>query len=266
MSWHLNQDFIIKGTIKKPFLFNLKEGSRFYINKDQFDLILSLPFSNKIYSNYFLKDRENLKEFIGELINLRILSNKGQKPLFIHQKNPILEHVHLDITNRCNLKCLHCYQERYLGKGLRCYRDEERFNNKELNFKELKSMISRLSELGVFSITISGGEPFIRKDILDFLSLVEKNKIRIGTIITNGTLLTARIVNFLKKLKSNPYIIISLDGLEETNDYMRGKGSFRLITHSAELISKNNLKLLVNTVVHKKISINLLICMNIYLN
>jgi radical SAM protein with 4Fe4S-binding SPASM domain len=82
--------------------------------------------------------------------------------------------VHLDITYRCNERCEHCYLD-HDDKG-------------ELSIAEIKELLIQLAEAGVIFLTISGGEPLLRRDFFDIVAY-------------------ARSLLFNVKLKSNAVMI-----------------------------------------------------------
>jgi AdoMet-dependent heme synthase len=63
--------------------------------------------------------------------------------------------VHLDVTYRCNERCVHCYLDHD--------------DHGELSTAEIKSVLTQLSEAGVFFLTISGGEVLMRRDLFEIL-------------------------------------------------------------------------------------------------
>lgn len=85
--------------------------------------------------------------------------------------------MHIDITPKCNFRCIHCYHP------------FDSYDNTELTYEEIKELFQLLDELGVFRITISGGEPFLRKDLFKILEVGKKYHF-IFEIFTNGYLLS----------------------------------------------------------------------------
>lgn len=85
-------------------------------------------------------------------------------------------HVHWEITHRCNLKCMHCYIRKNPIK-------------KELKTREIIKIINDIGKNKVFRLSISGGEPFLRYDILKILKEAKKYKI-ITSISSNGWFIT----------------------------------------------------------------------------
>lgn len=120
--------------------------------------------------------------------------------------------VNFDITNRCNLSCLHCYNNS--GEG--------DFTN-ELSDNEVLSIIDQIIEVKPFSVCICGGETLIRKDLV--LKVVKKLSdagINCG-MVTNGMYLND---NFTAALKANGInnVQISLDGNKISHNKLRNNG------------------------------------------
>ena len=93
----------------------------------------------------------------------------------------LLNTAFLEVTYRCNEKCLHCYNP---GAA---HSPDEKPNRKtaELSTQEYFSLIDELMELGVYSLSVSGGEFFLRKDAYEILDYLKRNRIR-TTIYTNA--------------------------------------------------------------------------------
>jgi Fe-coproporphyrin III synthase len=130
---------------------------------------------------------------------------------FSRDKKPV---VVWNVGQRCNLKCVHCYSQskdiEYPG---------------ELNTKEAKAMLDGLAEYGAPVILFSGGEPLMRKDLMELITYARNKGLR-AVISTNGTLITEEKAEELRKFGLS-YVGISLDGLRETNDKFRGiEGAF----------------------------------------
>ena len=78
-------------------------------------------------------------------------------------------------------------------------------------------------------INITGGEPFCNPHLFKILDLIKNDSEKISfSILTNGTLITEEIAKRLKNY--NPYYVqVSLEGGKKTNDYIRGKGTYKKI-------------------------------------
>jgi radical SAM protein with 4Fe4S-binding SPASM domain len=118
-------------------------------------------------------------------------------------------------TKTCNLECVHCYADAEIRK----------FRN-ELTTAEAEAMIRDLAAMNVPALLISGGEPFVRPDILELAELAMSLGVRV-TFSTNGTLIDAKRAERIAKI-GVAYVGISIDGGEERHDHFRGKkGAFR---------------------------------------
>ncbi|MDH5811413.1 MAG: radical SAM protein [Candidatus Methanomethylicaceae archaeon] len=114
-----------------------------------------------------------------------------------------------NITYNCNLRCRHCYAD---AGGSNYY---------EMGTEEAKSCIDKLAKWGVVILAFSGGEPLIRRDILDLVKHSNGHGIYTA-IATNGVLLTKERCRELRSAGVE-YLQISLDGATpETHDTFRG--------------------------------------------
>lgn len=136
------------------------------------------------------------------------------------------EHVYFCLTSRCNLKCKMCTVWHSPN------REED-----ELNIEESKKIIDQIADLKINHLIFSGGEPLLRKDIFDLIAYAIDKKIKMVDVITNGLLIDERVAQKLVNLNLN-HVTISIDGLEETNDFIRGKGSFKKALEAIDLIKK----------------------------
>lgn len=129
--------------------------------------------------------------------------------------------IQLHLTERCNLRCSHCYQT------------EARPS--EMSFLEISSLIEEVSDLledwkesyGIAlssSFTVTGGEPFLRQDIFEIL---EELRIRgFDTyILSNGTLISRDVAARLAEIGIKG-VQVSIEGPEDVHDSIRGAGSF----------------------------------------
>ncbi|MGZ3512674.1 MAG: radical SAM protein [Thermodesulfobacteriota bacterium] len=111
-------------------------------------------------------------------------------------------------TMRCNLNCYGCYSGAY--------------SQEDLPYEVLDRLMGECKEMGIHLVLITGGEPFLRKDLFD---LFEKHDDMMFQIYTNATLIDDRMVERFVAL-GNVAPAISLEGLREETDGRRGKGQF----------------------------------------
>jgi radical SAM protein with 4Fe4S-binding SPASM domain len=132
-------------------------------------------------------------------------------PAKASQRKPI---VVWNITRRCNLRCVHCYNDS----------GPDRFCD-ELSTAEAKAVIDDLAGFGVPSILFSGGEPLLRSDLFELIEHAVAKGVH-AVISTNGTLINADTARTITQLGVS-YVGVSLDGIGAVNDEFRGvNGAF----------------------------------------
>lgn len=109
---------------------------------------------------------------------------------------------------RCNLRCVHCYNESGVGDSA-----------SELTTEEAERFIDDLAQMAVPVLLFSGGEPLLREDIYHLGSYAASRGLR-PVLSTNGTLIAPEIGNKLADAQFQ-YVGISIDGLESTHDRLR---------------------------------------------
>jgi len=120
-------------------------------------------------------------------------------------------------TMRCNLNCYGCYAGNYSKKD-------------DLEVEVVDRVLREAKEMGIYFITISGGEPLIWDGLLE---IFERHNDMYFQIYTNGTLIDRRLAKRLAEL-GNVAAAISMEGFEEETDARRGKGTFATITRNME--------------------------------
>ncbi len=91
----------------------------------------------------------------------------------------------LELTYRCNLDCLHCYQTPKKGR--------------ELTYEEVKSVLDQLAGLGCLYVSFSGGEPLVRRDFFRIAQYARKKSFALR-LMSNGTLITEQVAHRLARL------------------------------------------------------------------
>ena len=136
------------------------------------------------------------------------------------------------LSEKCNLKCKHCYQENHVPIGLKY---EELLNI----LGQYKRLLKKLKMRG--HINITGGEPLLCPHFFKLLDIFKRDSnLYSFSILTNGTLLNEKIA---KEIASyNPYYVqVSLEGGKRTNDYVRGKGVYKKVGEAVKNLKKYNI-------------------------
>lgn len=114
-----------------------------------------------------------------------------------------------NMTNRCNLKCRHCYTDA-----------EEKAAANELSTAEAKAFIIDLAAMKVPVLLFSGGEPLVREDVFALACFAAQQGLR-PVLSTNGTLITPVVAEQLRQAGFQ-YVGVSIDGVSATHDSFRG--------------------------------------------
>lgn len=135
-----------------------------------------------------------------------------------------------NMTNRCNLRCQHCYIEA-----------EDRRYHDELSTDEARVMIEDLAEMKVPVLLFSGGEPLLRQDIFELGEMAIGLGIR-AVISSNGTLITDAVARQIKTAGFS-YVGVSIDGAPRTHDTFRNKaGAFAEAINGIKACMDNGVK------------------------
>ncbi len=118
---------------------------------------------------------------------------------------------------RCNLHCIGCYAGKY-PRG------------DKLSHDIIDKIFNDAKTMGIYFVTVSGGEPFFRKDLLDIFA---KHDDIYFQVFTNGTLIDKPLAQKISEL-GNVAPVISCEGFEEETDYRRGKGTFKKISQAMD--------------------------------
>ena len=152
----------------------------------------------------------------------------------------IINYMRLAVTDRCNLRCFYCMPEngiKYLPK------------NHLLSYEEMVRITSLFAKEGIKKIRITGGEPFLRNDMMDFLETIAKiPEIEKIHITTNGTLISDKI-EALQKMGINS-INLSLDSLDrERFNQITRRDDLPIVLETMQQLIDHNFDLRINMVV-----------------
>jgi radical SAM protein with 4Fe4S-binding SPASM domain len=117
--------------------------------------------------------------------------------------------VFWSVTHRCNLNCTHCYVDQDVN---------------EMPYNEACDIIDQLSEAKNFILIFFGGEALLRDDIFDLMRYATEKNINVA-LASNGILINAKVAKKLKDIGVG-YVQVSIDGLKDVHEQIRGKGTF----------------------------------------
>ncbi|MGF7400473.1 PqqD family peptide modification chaperone [Thermoanaerobacterium thermosaccharolyticum] len=170
-----------------------------------------------IIRNMYNIDDENIlcsiKSFLEEYLQKEILEYcENNEKIIVNEKgdeNLIIPiSLSLEVTNSCQLRCIHCFN----SSGI--------MRDNELTVDEFINIAQQFSELGTQTIFLTGGEPFIKKDINKLIDFVAREFSTVN-IASNAYMLSEKTIELIAKHK-NISIQVSIDSIENTHDKIRG--------------------------------------------
>ena len=190
--------------------------------------LIALPDMTKQIYSFEEQEKEFYKDLIQKLFDIKVLVG-------LEEENE-LESIAIEVTTNCNLRCKHCC----IAAGSLPITNIR----KESCFK----IIDWAEKNNIKEITFTGGEPLLYPDIMEVLSYSRAHFTGNIELITNLTMLTEKMVSVITDTVD--HISISLDGYdEESIDYIRGKGIFKIICKKIELLKLNSFKMVSGTMV-----------------
>jgi len=163
----------------------------------------------------------------------------GDQHIFDNHGRPI-SYLRLAVTDRCNLRCFYCMPEngiKYLPK------------NELLTYEEMERLVKLLVEMGINKLRITGGEPFVRQDLIKFIENISAiNGLKQIAITTNGVL-TLPYLKTLKELGIRK-INLSLDSIDKTRfQKITRRDEFDKVMETLEQLIINDFDIKINCVV-----------------
>ena len=149
--------------------------------------------------------------------------------------------VDIEISSKCNLRCKYC-----------AYFDSPSDVSSDLPLAEWLTFFEELKQNAVLSVTLGGGEPLCRPDILEVVDGAVRNRLRFG-MLTNGILVTKEIAAYLVQTKRCDFIQVSIDGPDaQTHESIRGKGTFEGAVRGLEYLRACGAPVTVRVTVNKQ--------------
>ena len=147
-----------------------------------------------------------------------------------------------EVTNRCNLRCVHCLSDS----------GPEADTRDELSLEEARRVVDQLAQAKVFQIHFGGGEPFLYPGFMDLLRHAQARGFCCLCISTNGAMLDASRIAQLEAL-GGVYLQLSLDGATESGcDAIRGRGAYRRVLEALERLRDSSIVRTVNFVLTRQ--------------
>jgi radical SAM protein with 4Fe4S-binding SPASM domain len=217
--------------LEELYLYDIENDELYELSPDAFQFLL------KSIRGENLPIREEDQEFIRFCLSENLIAFSETQILreipFQPSPIPSLRYLELQITDRCNLKCRHCY----IGDGL----------HQDLSIEQIQKIFKEFEEIQGLRLLLSGGEPLLHPQFWEINEILRNYSFR-SILLSNGTLMTKRVA---KKLRVHE-VQISLDGMKEGHESIRGKGTFGRAVSTIDHLREANIRVSIATMIHRK--------------
>ncbi|MDF2586967.1 MAG: radical protein [Anaerocolumna sp.] len=222
---YLKKQVIWKDSAKGSMLYDTRSERKLVLNDTGTQVFLSKfvkyatdeEIASSLHAKFNGEKYEDLlsdvKSVLNDIYSSDFVTDDCEQRGYVNllEIDPQIDSVIFEVTSKCNLNCIHC-----LEGGSREIND--------LTTKEIFDLIDELHWMKVYRIVLTGGEPFVREDIVDIIKKCTEKNIRV-TVFTNGTLITEKLLDQIKD--TNVLLRFSIDGADAlTHDEIRGEGNF----------------------------------------
>lgn len=162
--------------------------------------------------------------------------------LFQNRSQSMLDHIEIELTERCNSDCLHCY--------INLPKNDSSAKNQELTTQGWKTILDQAAKLGALYVRFSGGEPLLREDFTElycharFLGMMVM-------IFTNARLITPELANLFSEIPPLKKIEVSAYGIHKNsyNAFTRSKNGFCEFQSGLQLLLDRNIPFIIKPVI-----------------
>ncbi|NJD77107.1 MAG: radical SAM protein [Candidatus Methanoperedens sp.] len=222
--------------LESPFAYNISDDQLYELDDEAFEFLKKCDGRHP-YSDLILDVDEGSQESIDYMIEERIIRMyKTPSPRKTGAKQspvPSLRYLLLNITDRCNLACKHCYLG---GQG-----------TSEIKTALFEKAVSQFEEMGGLKLMISGGEPLLHPKFWELMEILPSFELRV-ILLSNGTLIGKKEASKLSGYVNE--VQVSIDGVSG-HDLLRGQGSFDKARRAICALRHFNIPVSVATMVHR---------------
>ena len=255
MRYYLSRNTVLK-RLEQPSLYHIKKDDLYELDSTSFRFLKTCMTDKGCTS----KDQE----FIDYCLKEGLITQKKtvrKRPVVKRSPRPSLRYLELQITERCNLRCKHCFigdsmlsekghtrdlslQKKDAGKFTRL---SVKPQYHELAVSQIRAILREFEQMQGLRVLITGGEPLLHRNFMEMNDMLPDFSVR-KVLFTNGIMLNK---NTAKRLNVEE-IQVSIDGHEASHDSLRGKGTFRAALKAVKTAIDAGLDVSVATMVHAK--------------
>ena len=217
--------------LEERYLYDIEKDELYELNEEGYQFLLSISRGE---SPSIRKEDEQFIQFcLSENLVTFSETSLQKKALLNPSPVPSLRYLEFQITNRCNLQCRHCY----IGED----------SHQDLSREQIQGVLGQFEEIQGLRLLLSGGEPLLHPFFWEVNEGLRDYAFR-SVLLSNGTLISREVA---QKLRVHE-VQISLDGMREGHESLRGKGTFEKTIMALHHLQEANLRVSVATMIHRR--------------
>jgi radical SAM protein with 4Fe4S-binding SPASM domain len=217
--------------LEERYLYDIEKDELYELNEDGYQFLLHISRGESPST------REEDEEFIQFCLSEGLITFSEaplQRKIVLNPSPvPSLRYLELQITNRCNLQCRHCY----IGED----------SHQDLSREQIQRVLVQFEEIQGLRLLLSGGEPLLHPYFWEVNGILRDYAFR-SVLLSNGTLISKEVA---KRLRVHE-VQISLDGMKEGHESLRGKGTFEKTIMAVDHLQEANIRVSVATMIHRR--------------
>ncbi len=217
--------------LEERYLYDIEKDELYELNEDAYQFLL------RICRGESPPARREDDEFIQFCLSENLITFSEaplQRKISLNPSPvPSLRYLELQITNRCNLQCRHCY----IGDNA----------HQDLSREQVQRVLDEFEEIQGLRLLLSGGEPLLHPHFWEVNEVLGDYAFR-SVLLSNGTLISKEVA---KKLRVHE-VQISLDGMKEGHESLRGRGTFEKTMMGIGHLQEANIRVSVATMIHRR--------------
>lgn len=223
-------DGVVLRRLEKPYIFDSRADELYEINDDAANFVKQCNGTKKLSG---LRPDRGFLDYCLEKNLMELTTSPQPRRTTVGRKSPTpsLRYLELQLTDRCNLKCKHCY----LGKP----------GNYDMPLNTALKIMGEFDEMQGLRLILSGGEPLLYKHFDKLNERLPEFSFR-KVIISNGEKITRTSASKLNVEE----IQVSLDGMEKGHDILRGRGSFKRAMKGVRVAQDAGIDISIATMIH----------------